>query len=162
MTEDTGLPVEIERVREKVNIDEFRKIKNPSQYLFYGWKMLVYPYRSFVMRIVKAPLMKAIILASKLLEKKLGRTTRKNTTNPYTRVLLDIEERFFRHYCNPSRMELMKAAWHLFLSEIEHDRHYRWIFKWLIIEIKDEVNKGNWSLLLDKFPDEDCWKEKEA
>ena len=120
--------------------------------------MLAYPYREHVISKVKYPLMKAIILASKLLEKKLGKITRENVTDPYARTLFDIKERFSQHYYNQTRIELTDSAWGIFLAEIAHDRHYRWLFRWLIIQINDEIKKGNWSLELEEFPDKNCWR----
>lgn len=115
--------------------------------------------RDFVIRIVKAPLEKAVIMAAALLEKKVGVITRENTVRKETHCILDIRDRFFEHYINPGKMDLFKAAFIILAFEIEHDSHYRWIFNWLLKMIDTEKAGGRWPRELGEFPQERCWKE---
>lgn len=112
--------------------------------------------RNYIIRKVKAPLRKAIVLAAK----RLPKPTRENTYYHNTHVLMDIFDRFFeRYYCKPN-MDMMLAARDILLAEVEHDPHYRWILNWFVQDIVNEVNKGNWKPNDTEFPNKDCWEEK--
>ncbi len=124
-------------------------------------KMLTYPYRSFVIKQVKRPLEKVIILVADRLVEKLGKVTRDNTIQRNNHILLDIREEFFKHYTNERKIPLMRSAWELLLAEYEHDSHYRWLFDWLILEIMEEIKNGNWTPIEEKFPQPDCWINEE-
>jgi len=117
--------------------------------------MLHAPFREYIIKAVKAPLMKAIILAAKQLPK----ATMDNTYYHNTHVLMGIFDKFFKHFCNSSRLEMMQAGRDILLAEVEHDIHYAWILNWFAKEIADEVNKGNWKLNDEEFPIPNCWIE---
>lgn len=112
--------------------------------------------RNYIIRKVKAPLRKAIVLAAK----RLPKPTRENTYYHNTHVLMDIFDRFFERYYHRPNMDMMHAARDILLAEIEHDPHYRWILNWFVRELADEVNKGNWkSNESIEFPNKGCWRE---
>jgi hypothetical protein len=110
--------------------------------------------RGYIVRMFKAPLRKAIILAGK----RLPKPTRENTYYHNTHVLMDIFDRFFARYHHKPNMPMLLAARDIFLAEIEHDPHYRWILNWLLQEIVTEVNKDNWKFNDTEFPNPDCWR----
>ena len=112
--------------------------------------------RNYIVRAVKAPLRKAIVLAGK----RLPKPTRENTWYHNTHVLMDIFDRFFEHYYLKQNMDMMKAARDILLAEIEHDPHYRYLFNWFMQEIAKEVNNGNWKPNDTAFPNPDSWKEE--
>lgn len=115
--------------------------------------------RGFVITKIKDPLRKVLVLVMKRLVMREGTVTKEKTTLRNTHSLLDIRERFFSHYINSSRMDLMQAAWELFPFEHEHDSHYRWLFYWLLKELIKEIEAGKFILPDEPFPDAGCWKE---
>ncbi len=117
--------------------------------------MLHAPFREYIINKVKAPLMKALIMAAKQLPK----ATKDNTYYHNTHVLMDIFDRFFEHFYNPNRLPMMKAARDILLAEIEHDIHYAWILNWFAEQVTEEIKKGNWQLNDKGFPQTGCWKE---
>ncbi len=121
-------------------------------------RMLTGKGRDFVIKVVKAPLEKALIRSVRLFIRFFGPVTKQNTVKHNTHVLLDLKEEFFESYINRSKMPLMQSAWELLLFENEHDSHYEWLLNWLVKRIAEERAKGNWKDLPEKFPEENCWR----
>jgi hypothetical protein len=115
--------------------------------------------RQFVIDVVKAPLEKAIIMAAWLIEHKVGRVTKETCVRKETHFILDLEQKFNKHYINEGRKKLMHALFILLAFEIEHDSHYRWIGQWLILAIIKGMAASEWPDKLEAFPQEGCWKE---
>ncbi|KKM07892.1 hypothetical protein LCGC14_1729380 [marine sediment metagenome] len=137
-----------------IDLNDYSKGRKP---LPLAQVMLGPMLRHYIVRAVKAPLRKAIILAGK----RLPKPTRENTYYHNTHVLMDIFDRFFeRYYFNPN-MDMMKAARDILLAEIEHDPHYRYLLNWLVQELAKEVNNDNWKSNDTEFPNPDSWKDKE-
>ena len=113
------------------------------------WWML-FSRRQYVIDKIKRPLVNAItILASRYPE-----PTKDHTSLARTHILLDIQDKFFKHEDNPSRDALFRALWRMFIVEYEHDPYYRYRIDWVI----EELRKSNW----EDSPtahETSCWKE---
>ncbi len=71
--------------------------------------------------------------------------TRENCNEVNTKILFDIEDKFWRFYNLPTRTALFKAAWKIAKFENEHDPHYRdIIFGWAVEELVEAVIDGRW------------------
>lgn len=110
--------------------------------------VLASPLRQFFIRKVKAPLMKVIIMVAK----RVPEITKGNTTNVNTHILIDIFEDFFKHEGNSSREKMFRAAFKIFLLEIEHDRYYRDRFNWFIEEIIKSILRHEWQPAIEGNP----------
>jgi hypothetical protein len=111
---------------------------------------------------IKKPMLKAImILAGRYPE-----PTRENTIHHNTRILLDIQDKFFKYENNPyiakpksggapflGREDLFRAAFKILIVEYEHDPYYQYRFDWIL----EEINKSDWEPR--KIRREQCWKE---
>lgn len=121
----------------------------------YNLQMLWGPMRKYVIDKVKKPLMKAIIEFSKcgswlgmliaLIQivrtaKRYPEPTRGNCRDPNVHRLLDIEDEFFEREDNPSRKDLFKALFRIFIAEYAHDPYYKFRVDWL----KERLCKSNW------------------
>lgn len=130
--------------------------------------------RDYIINKVKAPLMKAIILAAKLpgsrlcaplvkavllASKRLPLPRRENCYANNALVLMTVWERFFTHFYGGDRLPMMKAARDISIAEIEHDIVYDWFLNWFIKEIIKEVEAGNWQLNNKPFPIPGNWVE---
>lgn len=72
--------------------------------------------------------------------------TRENCNDPNTKILFDVEDKFWEFYSNPGKEKLFKAGWKIAKFENEHDPHYRDIvFGWLVEEIVEAVVDGEWT-----------------
>ena len=144
------------------------KTKNP---LGFPYIMLGSALRGYVIRMIKAPLEKAIILAAR----RMPDPTRENVGRHNALVLMDIRDEFFKHYINPSKMKLYQAAIKIGIGIVAHDAHHGWILSWWIDKLVEERMKGNWipkaetfsragcwqdDEIPEKFPDEGCWKKE--
>lgn len=114
--------------------------------------MLSGDMREYIIKKVKKPLMKALIT----LAKRYPEPTRGNVLHPNTLKLFDIQDKFFLYERNPSREELFRALFRIFIDEYEHDPYYHYRFDWFLEEI---VNCG-WKPRPVGFPNK-FWKERE-
>lgn len=138
-----------------INIRDFDRpeLGHPPQLLSH-W-MLKSVMRGYVIKKIKEPLMKILILVAK----RLPPVTKENTNFKNTHTLIDIFDRFFELENNHGREEMFRAAFKLFLAEIEHDIYYRDRFNWFIEEIIKAILRGDWEERTNGHP-MICWKEK--
>jgi len=122
--------------------------------------MLAEPLRQFVIKLVKAPLQKAIQHANKLLVRAIGEPTRKNTIHPHSHILIDERDWFMSMEDNHGREELFRAAWNILIYEVEHDPYYGFRFNRILRRLVDKVNSGEWKFEPLKPADSFCWREK--
>ena len=106
--------------------------------------------REYVIKKVKAPLHKVLILVGG----RLPEPTKENTLHPNTHILLDIKDKFFEYEDNPNRKALLEAGWKYFIAEYEHDPYYRYRFDWLI----EQIIESDWKPRAIGCPIV-CWKE---
>lgn len=92
--------------------------------------------REFVIKKIKDPLRKLLIIVAD----RLPDPTHENVIRPNSHILLDIRDKFFEYDDNPSRKDLLKSVWKLFIAEYEHDPYYRYRFDWLF----EEMVKRGW------------------
>ncbi len=111
-------------------------IRGEGKWKPYGFQLLRGTMRDYVIKKIKAPLMKAIMT----LASKYPAPTRENTIHPNTHKLLAIEDKFLGYEDNPQRKPLFEAAFKLLIAEYEHDPYYRWRFDWFL----EEINKSHW------------------
>ena len=123
------------------------------------YKMLAFPFRQFVIKQVKAPLYKAIILANKLLNSKVGEPTKQNTIHPHSHILIDERDWFLNMEDNPSRIDLFRAAWNILIYEVEHDRYYCFRFDRILARLVAKANEGKWRFEPHHPVDDSFWKE---
>ena len=128
----------------------YRKPRRNEAVLFTS-RMLTGKMREYIIKKVKAPLRKAIILIGK----RLPEPTRDNTLYRNTHILMDIRDKFFKYERNSDREELFRFAWKILIAEYEHDRYYRYRLDWII----EEINKRGWEPRLEGWPEEHWWKE---
>lgn len=122
-------------------------------------RMLTGKGRGIVIYLIKEPIEKTLIKSVRLFIRIFGEARKETTIRHNTHVVLDLKEEFFKHYINPTKMELMKAAWQLLAFEIEHDSHYEWLFNWLVDRVAEEKARGNWVSKPAEFPQENCWRD---
>ena len=112
-------------------------------------------YRNHIIQAVKEPLMKALIMAWKLLPDK---PTRKNCMKRNSFLLIDFKEWFLENYDCPQRMELLEAALDLLIAEVEHDENYEDYFNLLAHFIAERINDGRWQEISKGRPHPIFWK----
>lgn len=116
-------------------------------------RMLKPPMREYVIKKIKAPLLKALILLGNPqtgllkrvwliieiigLAKRYPAPTRENTYLPSTHILMDTRDEFFTHEDNPDRKGLWETVWKIAIVENEHDYYYRQRIAWLIKRLKE-------------------------
>jgi len=111
--------------------------------------------RGFVIK-HKAIFEKAIIAYADILPD----PTYENVLEPNSHVLLDMRNKFFSYYHNPSKMNLFQATWKIAIAENEHDPHYRsLVFGWLVEEVVEAVLDGRWKPRLIGHPGPSTWNE---
>ena len=113
--------------------------------------------RQYIIDKVKAPLFKAI----KVLCNRYPEVTKDNCNNPNTKVLIDLEEEFFRHFINPSRIPLFRAFFRCFKAEIDHDIAYSAPFDWCLLYLYNAIKERRYKLNLPSkyYP---YWKEEQG
>ena len=116
--------------------------------------MLTFPFRDYVINKIKAPLMKVLIMVAG----RLPEVTKENTTYDGTHVLMDIFDKFFT-YTN-TREQMFRAAFKIFLAEIEHDIFYRDALQIFIEEIIKKILAGKWPARRDEEPMPYYWSNK--
>lgn len=121
----------------------------------FAHRMLSNPLRNYVIKKIKAPLQKVIILVGK----RLPALTRENTIYRNTHNLMDIEDKFFEYFNNGSKEEMFRCAWKMFKAECEHDRAYRYPWEWFVEELIKKVLSGEWEPRLEGWPEPKYWKE---
>lgn len=122
-------------------------------------RMLTFPLRQYVIKDIKMPLMKVLLLTAGRFKSKFGSITKENTIQPISHILIDSKEEFRKHYYNSSRKQMMEASFDIGTFVVEHDPHYRWLFIWLLKRLKKEIEAGNLKLIDEPFPDNVSWKE---
>lgn len=122
----------------------------PPEPLYY--QMLNFPMRNFIIKKVKAPIMKAITT----LADRIPAPTRQNCFHPNTLAWFDVLEKFLSMENNPGREPLFKAITKIFLAECEHDIYYRDRINVVLELWLDEVLKGNYKPRSLDHPSE-CW-----
>lgn len=95
--------------------------------------------KDFAVKIVKAPLEQAIILAGSLIPE----PTKQNTIHPNTWRLIDLRDDFFKHDTNRTKRKLLEAGWKIFIMAHE-DPYYRDRFNWLIEMIANMIERKEW------------------
>jgi len=123
--------------------------RNSHKYLNHS--MLRGNLREYVIKRVKAPLMKVIIMMAK----RLPEPSVVNTLSPNSHVLLRVRDKFFEYENNGGRIELFKAAFKIFICEYEHDQYYRYRFDWFI----EELMRQGWQPRPEGRPRGATWKE---
>jgi hypothetical protein len=138
-----------------------------------GDRMLTFPHRAYVIFKMKAPLREviesskkfyqltnALIKYTSMLRMRFGRLEEVKLFQPNARLFREYKERFFEYENNPSRLALFKAAFDIFISEIEHDNYYsdrlQVLIEWLIQDIFD----GKWKPRENMKPNSDYWNEE--
>lgn len=121
-----------------------------------SYKILRTDLREYIIKRVKDPLRKAIILAAKLIPE----ITRENTRYRNTHTLIGITGDFYQHEKNPQRLNLFQAAFKIFLFEIEHDTYYRDRFNWFLEEIIKAILRGDWEERTNGHPYKPNWVEE--
>ncbi len=148
-------PVEHAMLRGQCTIKFTGKPKPHLPPRFISQILLGWPLRDYIIKKVKKPLMEMIIATAV----KYPNPTKENSKNfPLAPPLIDISDDFFTHYCNVSRLEMVKGAVKIFIDEVAHDPHYVWLFKWWLRELIKKVDSGEIDLTLGEFPNEGCWK----
>lgn len=139
-----------------------------------GDRMLTFPHRNYVILKMKRPfrevieaskkfyqLTNALIRYSTMLRKRFGRTEDVILFQPNARTFLKYKKKFLEYEDNPARIALFKAAFDIFISEVEHDHYYEdrfeVILEWLIQDILD----GKWKPREKMKPNPDYWHEPE-
>uniref|UniRef100_A0A6M3JPU8 Uncharacterized protein n=1 Tax=viral metagenome TaxID=1070528 RepID=A0A6M3JPU8_9ZZZZ len=104
-------------------------------------------------------------MTSKLLEvgglmnQKFGEITKQNTTNKTTHAMIDISNSFFERENNPKREKMFRAAFKIFIAEIEHDIYYKDRFGWFIEEAIKAILNDNWEERTNGQPSSPHWNE---
>jgi len=119
-----------------------------------GHVVLASPLRQFFIKKVKAPLMKVLVMVAG----RVPEITKENTTNINTHIMMNIFEDFFNHECNDGREAMFRAAFKIFLLEIEHDRYYRDRFNWFIEEIIKSILRHEWQPAIEGNPPLQHWR----
>ncbi len=125
-----------------------------TQELF-SYKILRTDLRGYIIKRVKAPLMKVIVMVAN----RLPPITRENTRFKNTHTLMGIFDKFLELENNPGREDMFRAAFKLFLMEIEHDIYYRDRFNWFLEEIVKAILRGDWEERTNGQPSAPNWKE---
>lgn len=106
--------------------------------------------RQYVVEKIKAPLRKAMVT----LAKRYPEPTLENLVHPNSFILLALSEKFLEYEDNPSRIDMFRAIWRMFIAEYEHDSYYRHRIDWLV----EEIANSDWKPRPLNHPDH-CWKE---
>ena len=141
----------------KYDYSHFIQAGKPMEELIIN-RALTGKLREYVIKTVKAPLEKAIILAAWLIEKKVGKITKENTVRVETHGVLDIRDWFFEHYILESKRKLFEAVFVIWAFEEEHDSHYREIGNLIMEQVFKRVEEGNWPLRVEHFTQENVWQ----
>ena len=137
-----------------IDLNKYYNPKEGEQQMPLGHVVLASPLRQFFIKKVKAPLMKVLIMVAD----RIPEITKKNTTNVNTHILIDIFEDFFKHERNTDRDKMFRAAFKIFLLEIEHDRYYRDRFNWFIEEIIKSILRHEWQPAIEGNPHSRNWQ----
>jgi hypothetical protein len=113
--------------------------------------MLFGKMRQYIIKKVKAPLMKVLIIMAG----RLPEPTKENCTNPNSHILLDIRDRFFDLENNPGREPLFRAIFKIAICEYEHDPYYGYRMDW----VKEEMDKRGWNPRPQGRPRGIHWRE---
>lgn len=114
--------------------------------------------RRFVIREIKKPMMRAIVVLARdypkrkkfleraliVLAKRYPDPTRENTRYHNTHILLDIRDRFFEYFVFEDELErrAFEAAWKIIIVEYEHDPYYQYRID-CIIEYVTKMGLGS-------------------
>jgi len=133
-------------------------------------KMLVFPFRDYVINKVKKPLqyaiesskriyqlMPAIIQAASQIRLKFG-ISKQNTNARNTHLLIDHKERFLSYELNKGRVPLLAAVYDLTIAENEHDLYYSPRMDVEIEFIIMDILLGKWQPRPEGYPNQ-YWKE---
>ena len=121
----------------------------------FSYKILRTELRNYVIKRVKAPLRKCLVLVAN----RLPLLNRENTRFRNTHTLMTIFDKFMEYENNPGREEMFRAAFKLFLMEIEHDVYYRDRFNWFLEEVIKAILRGDWEERTNGHPDLPNWLE---
>jgi len=122
-------------------------------------RLLKQPFRDYVIKVVKAPLQKAIEHAASL----LGHLDIENCEllEPSAMCLKEHKDRFFSHENNPARKALFSTIYDIAIAEMEHGNYYRdrmgAEIEWIIQDILD----GKWRERTNGHPSKPTWNEQE-
>lgn len=110
-----------------------------------------------LVRLLNFPLMKEIIETAKELDIE---PTRENADFPIVHLLLDSRDKFFEYYNLSSREEMFRAAWKILIIKLS-DPHYRMVFEWWIMDMKERIEEADFKRgpiprteLLDRWKEE--------
>ena len=116
--------------------------------------MIGYPFRDYVAKFIKEPLMLAITKAKTLSEiittlKTSARRipialTRNNCKNSNVLALFDIEAKFFKYEVNDAREDMFRSAFKMYKSVKASDPYYDNRDEWLLEQKILKILEGKW------------------
>ena len=132
------------------DLTAFRHETNPVQRNLLGHKMLL-NWRGFVIKQLKDPLRKAIIIIGKRFSEKFE-IKKGNTAYKNTHTLIDFKDLFLGYEDNLMRDDMWEAAFNIFIGEYEHDPYYHFRFDWLLEQFIIAILEGKWDARPEGFP----------
>ena len=89
--------------------------------------------------------------------RKLPEPTRENTNKHNTKVLLDMEELFFKYYRNVSREKVFRVLWKWGIIIYDWGNEYSCFGDWLF----EQMERRGWERRPYQHPSPDYWREPE-
>ena len=123
---------------------------DPKEPLLRHW-MLLPPFKSFVIKRIKDPLRKLLIIIAK----RLPEPTKENCVQHNTHIILDYVERVRKYHNNTGRQEFVDSSLKGFACLNEHDPYYSWI----VNDFMEYAQERGWKYNQEGFPLPDCWRE---
>jgi hypothetical protein len=151
---------------------------------WFGAKMLMKPYRWFVIKCIKDPLRKTMVSVAKrmavgamttkkgtkvltkmmkLVRDRMHRTTglptRETCKLDNTKVIFDIKDKFFERERNLDRSEMFEAAFDIAAAEVEHDGYYDSRLNVIVEDLIEAILDGRWKPRAVGRPQPPHWRE---
>ena len=104
-----------------------------------SYKILRTELREYVIKRVKDPLRRVLVMVAN----RIPEITKDNTRFKNTHTLIDIFDKFLELQHDDGRKDMFRAAFKIFLMEIEHDVYYRDRFGWFVEELIKAVLRGD-------------------
>ena len=120
-----------------------------------SYKILRTELREYVIKRVKDPLRRVLVMVAN----RIPEITKDNTRFKNTHTLIDIFDKFLELQHDDGRKDMFRAAFKIFLMEIEHDVYYRDRFGWFVEELIKAVLRGDFEERTNGQPTAPSWSE---